>query len=107
MGKPVPQGPLTVDGWVRIQAHREGDDGMGRIELDPQRGHAEVIVVGRQTPGLIRSYPEACGLAGFRQPRSASKPLMSWDRAASPSVIDQNPSSRSAFIARLLIVAMI
>jgi hypothetical protein len=32
---------------------------------------------------------------------------MSWDRAASPSVMDQNPSSLSAFMARLLSVAMI
>jgi hypothetical protein len=32
---------------------------------------------------------------------------MSWDKAASPSVIDQKPSRRNAFMARLLRVAMI
>jgi hypothetical protein len=40
-------------------------------------------------PGLIRSYPDPSPRADSRHPRSANKPLMSCDRAARPSVIDQ------------------
>jgi len=56
---------------------------------------------------LIRSYPDASGCSGSCQPSSRSNPLMSCDRAARPSAMDQKPSSRSAFMAMLLSVAMI
>ncbi len=56
--------------------------------------------------GLIRSQAGLSSWAGSRQPSSARIPLMSWDRAAKPSVIDQKPSRRSAFMARLRSVAM-
>ena len=67
-----------------------------------------------QSPGvaaadseLIRNYKGTRGRACSRQPRCSSNPLMSWARTASPSMIDQKPSSRSAFLAGLRSVAMV
>ncbi len=57
-------------------------------------------------PGPISSHPEGFGPALF-QPSRANRPLMPWERAASLSVMDQKPSRRNAFNARLLIVARI
>jgi hypothetical protein len=57
--------------------------------------------------GLVKSQAELSAYTVSRQPSSASKPGMSWARAARPSVIDQKPSSRRAFIARLRSVARI
>jgi len=58
-------------------------------------------------PGPIRSHAELIARAAAFQPSSSSKPLMSWARAASPSAIDQKPSRRKAFMARLRSVARI
>lgn len=74
-------------------------------------GRLPVYELSPRPPGLlagpIKSYPEASIPRGSRQPSNRSKPLMSCERVARPSEMDQNPSSRSEFIAMLLSVARI
>ena len=85
-----------------------GAEGLGELVCDAKtlRGSAVKTENGSH-PGLIRCYPDASGCRGSCLPSSRSKPLMSCDRAARPSEVDQNPSSRSAFMAMLLSVARI
>jgi hypothetical protein len=54
------------------------------------------VVLAAVVAGSIKSQPEFRPWAGSRQPSSARSPLMSWERAARPSVMDQKSPSRRA-----------